>query len=575
MSLGHLTPIANHLWQSTLFAGMVLLLTLAMRKNRAQARYLMWLAASLKFLLPFSLLMALGSQVEWRSAPPLTPRVAMAAEQVSQAFAPLNFVEQTTSEPGITNAAGAAMVLAIWFCGFVTVVSLWWVKWRKLNATLRAATPLAMDAPIPVKSTSALLKPGVFGIFRPVLLLPEGIVGRLSPAQFRAILAHELCHVRRRDNLAAALHMAVEAIFWFHPLVWWIGAKLLEERERACDEEVLRLGSEPAVYAESILNVCKFYMASPLACASGVTGANLKERIEAIMANRAAAGMSLGRKLLLAAVGIAAVASPILIGTLTAPHARSQSKPDTLTFEVASIKPSDPSAHGVNIQLLPGGGLKTENVSLKRLIGVAYQLLPLQISGGPGWLNSEAFDIIAKASPAGDGADLHQMNDVQRRTVEQQVRERLRMLLAERFRLQIRFETKEMPVYALVLAKNGPKLKKSTAGNAGPQRINIRRGELSGEGISMQLLANNLSNQLQRPVLERTGLQGNFDFRLEFDPALSAGASDGSGSSGVAPDVSGPSLFTALQEQLGLKLEATKGPVEILVIERAEKPSAN
>ena len=99
------------------------------------------------------------------------------------------------------------------------------------------------------------------GIFKPVLLLPEGIAERLTPAQLEAILAHELRHVQRRDNLTAAIHMLVETIFWFHPLVWWIRARLMEERERACDEGVLRLGSEPQVYAESILKVCEFYLA--------------------------------------------------------------------------------------------------------------------------------------------------------------------------------------------------------------------------------------------------------------------------------------------------------------------------
>ncbi len=117
----------------------------------------------------------------------------------------------------------------------------------------------------------------MFGIFRPVLLLPEGITERLTAAQLEAILAHELCHVRRRDNLTAAIHMVVETVFWFHPLVWWIRARLIDERERACDEEVLRLGSEAEVYAESILEACKLYLESPLACVSGVTGSDLEE----------------------------------------------------------------------------------------------------------------------------------------------------------------------------------------------------------------------------------------------------------------------------------------------------------
>src|SRR5438445_13697921 len=145
-------------------------------------------------------------------------------------------------------------------------------------------------------SSPTLLEPGVFGVFRPVLLLPEGIFDRLTPAQLKAVIAHELCHVRHRDNLIAAIQMFVEAAFWFHPMVWWIGRRMVEERERACDEEVLRLGSDPEVYAAGILNVCRFYVESRLACASGVTGADLKKRIEAIMTKRIVIGMSAARK---------------------------------------------------------------------------------------------------------------------------------------------------------------------------------------------------------------------------------------------------------------------------------------
>ena len=105
-------------------------------------------------------------------------------------------------------------------------------------------------------STPSRLEPGVFGIFRPIVVLPEGIAEQLTTAQFEAVLAHELCHARRRDNLAAAVHMLAEALFWFHPLVWWIGVRLVEERERACDEEVLRTAADPQNYAEGIVAVC-------------------------------------------------------------------------------------------------------------------------------------------------------------------------------------------------------------------------------------------------------------------------------------------------------------------------------
>src|SRR5437764_157806 len=133
-------------------------------------------------------------------------------------------------------------------------------------------------------------------LFRPILLLPAGIRERLKPRELQAVLAHELCHVWRRDNLTSAIHMIVEAVFWFHPLVWWIGARLIEERERACDEAVLRLGNEPQEYAEGILNVCKSYLESPLWCVSGVTGSSLKKRIQAILTGHIARDLTFAKK---------------------------------------------------------------------------------------------------------------------------------------------------------------------------------------------------------------------------------------------------------------------------------------
>ena len=122
--------------------------------------------------------------------------------------------------------------------------------------------------------------------WRPVRLFPGGILRRLAPPERAAIEAHERGHLRRRDNLTAAIHMLIANLFWFHPLLWWLGARLVEERERACDESVLGAGNDPRTYADSILKVCRFYVHSPLACAAGVSGANLKQRMETIMENR-------------------------------------------------------------------------------------------------------------------------------------------------------------------------------------------------------------------------------------------------------------------------------------------------
>src|SRR5262249_51235691 len=126
---------------------------------------------------------------------------------------------------------------------------------------------------------------------------------------------------------------------WFHPLVWWMGLRLVEERERACDEAVLTTQVEPEVYAEGILNVCKFYVGSRLACASGITGSDLKKRIEAIVAHRAAERLKLSKKMLLTMAAFGIALGPVVLGIWDAPRVRAQVQPSTrLEFDVASVK---------------------------------------------------------------------------------------------------------------------------------------------------------------------------------------------------------------------------------------------
>src|SRR6185369_1690267 len=151
-------------------------------------------------------------------------------------------------------------------------------------------------------------------------LLPEGIEARLTAEQLRAILAHEFCHARRHENLWAAAHMIVETLFWFHPLVWWIGARLVDERERACDEDVVGRGTEPDVYAESILKTCQFYVESPLVCVSGVTGSDLKRRVEQIMKHDRHTALTALKRVVLYAAMVAAIAIPVGIGIITSPR---------------------------------------------------------------------------------------------------------------------------------------------------------------------------------------------------------------------------------------------------------------
>ncbi|MEO8368792.1 MAG: M56 family metallopeptidase, partial [Candidatus Solibacter sp.] len=429
-----LAVLANHLWQSTLFALTVGLLTLALRRNRAAVRYYLWLAASIKFLIPFAVFEALGRNIPWQGAV-AAPAVTLAIAQVSQPFTSgFNAMEAAAVSAA---APWLALGLAVlWFGGAGWVAFRWYGRWRQVHAALSAASRLPVEAPVPVLSSATRLEPGIFGILRPVLLLPEGIAERLPPAQLQAILAHEFCHVRRRDHRTAAVHMLVETLCWFHPIVWWIGARLVEERERACDEEVLGQGSPPEVYAAGILNVCRFYLESPLPCAPGVTGANLRKRIEAIMTKRTQVPLTLTRKLLLTGATLAAIGAPIGIGIATATASRAQETDATLRFDVASIKPAKNAGGRGGMIILPGGGLRMDGVTVLNLIAFAYDVHEGQITGAPKWVGDQAVNVLAKPehpTAADDAAPTSGPGN----SAWDRVRARTRNLLIERFHLEV------------------------------------------------------------------------------------------------------------------------------------------
>jgi beta-lactamase regulating signal transducer with metallopeptidase domain len=319
--------LTNHLWQSTLFAAATGLLTIAFSKNRAQVRYWLWLSASLKFLIPFTPLMGLGSHLEWAPAAQkivmqiASPSVSFTMVQISRPFH--DTLPLAASTRGTRDWALIA-IIGMWASGFLGLAVMRFRAWLRILAAVRASTPMEILAAVEVRSSPGLLEPGVVGLFRPILFLPADIIQRLTPSQLDAVLSHELCHVRRRDNLTSAVHMIVEAVFWFHPLVWWISARLVEERERACDEEVLRLGIEPQVYAQGILNICTTYLELPRSPMSGVTGSNVKKRIQVILTGRVPRDLNFGKKAVMAVAATAALALPVVVGVIDAPMLRAQ-----------------------------------------------------------------------------------------------------------------------------------------------------------------------------------------------------------------------------------------------------------
>ncbi len=565
--------IANHLYQSTFFAAAVALVTLVLRHNHARIRYWLWMAASLKFLLPFALLVSVGSLVR---VPAPLPRVPSATvHRMTASFEPAAAIGAPLA-PAPRALPWERILGGVWALGTGVFLLRWARRWHTLRHALRDSEIVPSDKGICVRATRARIEPGVFGLLRPVLLMPAGIAGRLTQDELEAIVTHELTHVRRRDNLTAALHMAVECFFWFHPAVWWIGMKLVEERERACDEAVLRAGNCPETYAQGIVAVCKFYMESPLRCASGVSGANLRKRIEAIMLDRIPSNLTRAGKALLAAAVAAAFALPLTIGML---RASAQTPIPSLEplygYEVASVKPSAPNNPNTRIGPGPQGGLRTENTTVMTLLTFAYDLRDYQFANVPGWVKTEHYDV--QFTP--DKPEIALGTDAKRPDFEAQFyrqRHRMRAVLRDRFALELRVETRDLPMYALTIGKTGSKVVKDPD-ETHPQ-LSGGFGEIRGTRVPLNLLVAQLATQLGRQVVDETGLTGSYNFDLKWTPdGPPPGAMRGAPPPQVEAksDEAGPSIFSSIQEQLGLKLEARRGPVPVVVINKIEKPKEN
>jgi len=588
--------LGDHLWQSTVCAVVAALLTLTLRRNQARVRYWLWLAASIKFLVPFSVLVALGNRFAWRHISNAGGALYVAIEQVGQPF--------TQAAPAVVQAAAAPtlarmlhllpIAAGVWLCGFLTALGIWAARWLRIRAMAARAVPLRegreIDAlrrlrasgmtsdKIDILLSRTSLEPGIFGIVHPVLLWPEGISEKLDDVHLEAVIAHELCHVRRCDNLAAAIHMLVEVAFWFHPLVWWVGSRLIDERERACDEEVLQLGGERHLYAESILKICEFCLSSPLTCVSGVTGADLKKRMVHIMTDRIVYKLNFSRKLLLWTSACLAIALPIAFGLLNATPSRAESQPPTTPkFVSVSIKPHPSEGNGFvmsKMMMSPiNGDFTANNVSPHSLLQLAYHIQDTQLAGEPEWFKSTTYDIDAKVDQSVVD-EMHKLSEDQRNLVNQHM---LQQFLADYFKVTLHQESRDLPVYELLIAEGAPKLQK--ADKHGFMHMGV--GELSSQGTPVTLLTAQLSQRLGRTVVDKTGLDGDYAFNLHWTPDAEEQARIRA--AGLPPELmkagqpaaSGPPLLTAVEEQLGLKLQPQTERVQVLVIDHAEQPSQN
>jgi len=341
--------ILDHLWQSTLCLGAAGALTGLLRDNGAAVRYRIWLAASVKFLLPFALLVWVGhllvpARMTGIESP--APPIALLAQQVASPFAtpfatPFVTSFDAASQPaqalGIRWLSAGEWAALIWALGVLLIAVRWWLRWHRLRGLVREARPLALESAPPVRVTTATLEPGLVGILKPVLLLPERLIDQLARGELESIVAHELAHLRRRDNLTFALHMVSEILFWFFPPIWWLGRRLLLERERACDEQVLTAGYDAQVYGEGILKVCRFYLPASPGWSAGAAGSDLRTRMSAILSGTRAARVTGAKRVLLITSLAAAVLAPLLFGTVSAPAAAVQDEGSSSTVTPQQI----------------------------------------------------------------------------------------------------------------------------------------------------------------------------------------------------------------------------------------------
>lgn len=241
--------------------------------------------------------------------------------------------------------------------------------------------------------------------------------------------------------------------------------------------------------------------------------------------------------------------------------------PDDLRFEVASLRPAQPNQQGGGIRPAPGGQrYLANNAPVRTMLMVAYRIKPEQVIGAPDWVDNDRWDMDAKAEKASDPDELHVM---------------LKNMLVDRCGLKFHLETKEMPIYALTVEKSGPKMTAHPAESAGVPWIDQTfvkpplQVRLHATSVDMNYFAFQLATRLDKPVTDLTGIKGDYDFDLTFTRELPPNIPEGALVNGQPLDTSGPTIFEALKSQLGLKLEARKGPATVFVIDSIHKPTEN
>jgi uncharacterized protein (TIGR03435 family) len=568
MIAGSLSLAVSTLAKATAIAALGLIGTRMARRSRASLRHAL-LAVTFGALaaLPFAstLIPPVGIEAPIATQEParMEPPPAGAAlparpEDAGIAVAP--------ATPGGPSLSLSALLFKGWIAGMALfllpmAIGLWQARclrrsglpWRRgQSAADEVAARAGIRRRVEVLLHEATPGPMTCGIIHPAILLPPDARNWEEPDLTRAIV-HEVEHVRRRDWMSHGLARAVCAVYWFHPMVWITWRRLALEAERACDDAVLEY-SEATTYADQLVGLAeRLSRNARFALPAMANRADLGARVRAVLDGGQRRGRA-GAATVMAATAVA-ILLVLALSPLRLVDAQQTPGADDVHFDVAAIKLTPPDVRGNTINIGPEA-VQISNWPVRWYIKFAYSIHGSQLTGGPEWARVDRFDVTAKF-PKLPAVEKDSPVWIDR------TRSALRTLLAERFQLRLRQELRQMPVYSLVVDEGGHKLTPAriasgrtlTGGSNGNRTLQI-------EGHSMKLITESIGVFLDRPLIDETGLQGPFDFQLTFTEKSDS-------------DPTAPSIFKAIREQLGLRLEAKRGQVATYVIEKLERPSEN
>ena len=574
MTVQILAAVLNSLWQAAIVATLVWLSLRFLPRIRiyvnAATRYVIWWAAlAVILLLPTAPRIL---ETFHAAAQPISPATATSLSPPDLRSPLIQDAPLIVTLGDRRTARWPLLVLALWAAVFLyrmvqIIRSYFYLRGVKRRASLSVHPLPAVARPVKLLLSSEISSPMAVGFLRPAVILPASLPGELADAELDHVLLHETAHITRYDdwtNLAARILGAALAL---HPVAIWILRQIEREREMACDDWVVARTGAARPYAASLARMLELRRsrgseAAGLKLAAGIFGSGSRavERIENLLKRRS--GFAPRVSLLRIAASILLLLMLAMAASFAPRWIIFAQQADASAFEVTSVKPNTSGSQRTTWGFPPGhAGFTATNVNLKTLIRLAYKVKESQIQGGAGWMDSDRYDIAGKPAQSDLGLE--------------PARVMLRTLLRDRFQLTIHHEVKPIPVYELLATAGGLKLPQPQRTNcvdplsASPGNQPPCRGFLQGPGFltsaetSTAELADVLGNILDRPVIDKTEHAGTFYMRLEFTPDT------------IADDTARPSLFTALQDNLGLRLESRKNPADVIVIDHAEKPDAN